>query len=92
MAEIDVQPLASGRFRVRVVTGTGEHGYEVRVPADLAERMGAEPAEVARATFAFLLDREPPTSILPSFDCTVVSRYFPEYESALPGYLRPASA
>jgi hypothetical protein len=36
---------------------------------------------------AFLLDREPPGSILPSFDCTVVPGYFPDYESELPGYL-----
>ena len=43
---------------------------------------------VARATIAFLLDREPPGSIMPSFDCTVVPRYFPEYEAELPGYLQ----
>ena len=30
-------------------------------------------------SFNFLLDREPNTSILTSFDLTVISKYFPEY-------------
>ena len=29
----------------------------------------------------FLLDREPNTSIMASFELTVISRYFPEYEN-----------
>ena len=32
-------------------------------------------------SFKFLLDREPNTSILASFELTVISRYFPEYEN-----------
>jgi hypothetical protein len=83
--EIGVEALGDGRFQVTV--GHAAHTYEVGVPADLAARLGAEPAEVARATLAFLLDREPPSAIMASFECTVVPRYFPEYESALPGYL-----
>jgi hypothetical protein len=87
MAEIDVQAVEDGSFRVRVQAAGAEHAYSVSVPGGLAARLGAEPAEVARATLAFLLDREPPSSILASFDCSVVPRYFPDYESALPGYL-----
>ena len=30
-------------------------------------------------SFKFLLDREPNTSILASFDINVISRYFPDY-------------
>jgi len=89
MAEIDVQPLDEGRFQVRVAAGGGSHTYRVSVPSALAERLGAEPAEVARATLAFLLDREPPGSILASFDCTIVPTYFPDYEADLPRYLPP---
>jgi hypothetical protein len=37
-----------------------------------------------RASFAFLPEREPPTSIMPSFDLPVIERYFPEYRSELP--------
>jgi hypothetical protein len=87
MAEIDVRALDEGRFEVRVRAGGGSHTYRVGVPADLAGRLDAEPAEVARATLAFLLDREPPSSIMSSFDCTVVPTYFPDYEAKLPQYL-----
>ena len=48
---------------------------------------GHAPERVIEAAFAFLLDREPKESILPSFDVTVISRYFPEFEKELPGYL-----
>lgn len=88
MTEIDVRALDDGRFEAAVTTGGARHTYRVGVPADLAERLGAEPAELVRATLAFLLDREPPTSIMSSFDCTIVSRYFPEYEREVRGYLR----
>lgn len=36
---------------------------------------------VARS-FDFLLEREPPTAILASFDLSVIRRYFPEYDRA----------
>jgi hypothetical protein len=43
--------------------------------------------EVVRASFAFLLDREPATSILPRFSLEAISRYFPEYTRELRQYL-----
>jgi hypothetical protein len=33
-------------------------------------------------SFDFLLEREPPSSILASFDLSVIRRYFPEYDAA----------
>jgi hypothetical protein len=41
------------------------------------------PDDLVRRSFAFLLEREPPTSILRSFDLTVIARYFPEYEAEI---------
>jgi hypothetical protein len=35
--------------------------------------------ELLNFSFNFLLEREPNTSILSSFDLTVISKYFPEY-------------
>jgi hypothetical protein len=32
-----------------------------------------------RRSFDFLLEREPPSSILRTFDLAVIGRYFPEY-------------
>jgi len=43
----------------------------------------ATPDDLVRRSFAFLLEREPPESILRSFDLTVIGRYFREYESAI---------
>ncbi len=38
------------------------------------------PEEVVELSFYFLLEREPKDAILPSFDLSVISEYFPEYE------------
>jgi hypothetical protein len=61
------------------------HTVRVRV-TDLArlDPGATEPTELVTASFAFLLEREPPGSILPSFDLTDIARYFPEYERAFP--------
>lgn len=47
-------------------------------------RYGHEDLErVVRASFEFLLEREPASSILPEFSLDVIGRYFPEYEDEL---------
>ena len=33
-------------------------------------------------SFDFLLEREPPSAILATFDLAVIQRYFPDYDSA----------
>jgi hypothetical protein len=38
-----------------------------------------DPEELVRASFAFLLEREPRESILRRFDLPVIERYFPGY-------------
>ncbi len=70
---------------VIVLTEGHENQYEVTVhPADL-ERWGSgddEPAveDLVSRSFDFLLEREPPESILRSFEVSVIQRYFPEYD------------
>lgn len=63
--------------------------YEVTLsPTDLRRLApGARPEAVVHAAFRFLLDREPKEAIMRRFDLTVISRYFPEFESELPRYL-----
>ena len=39
--------------------------------------------ELLEFSFKFLLDREPNTSILSSFELTVISRYFLDYEKSV---------
>ena len=50
--------------------------------ADLARLApgDTDPSDLVARSFAFLLAREPKTSILRRFDLPVIARYFPEYE------------
>jgi hypothetical protein len=55
-------------------------------PADI-ERWanGGEREDVERLvakSFDFLLEREPPSAILTTFDLSVIQRYFPDYDRA----------
>lgn len=49
--------------------------------ADLERWGGGQPVEdLVRRSFDFLLEREPPSSILRRFDLSVIARYFPEFD------------
>ncbi len=81
---------APGGWTCRVtVGGSGpatSHDVTVR-EADLA-RLGpgaADPTDLVARSFAFLLAREPKTSILARFDLLVIARYFPEFEGEIAG-------
>jgi len=87
MAQIVTQAVDERLYEAEVTVDGRHYAYRVSVPDDLVERVGADRAAIVRATIAFLLDREPPTSIMARFDCSVVARYFPEYETELPRYL-----
>jgi hypothetical protein len=68
---------------VRVGDDPAATHHEVTVSRDLLGRMrpgAAEPDELIRDSFAFLLEREPRETILRSFDLPVIRRYFPEWE------------
>ena len=60
--------------------------HEVRVTqADLARLApgAVDPRDLVERSFAFLLEREPPSSILRRFDLPVIGRYFPDYEASI---------
>lgn len=64
----------------------GATTHVVDVPSGLAEELGwssAEEVELVRESFAFLLEREPATSILRHFSLEVIGRYFPEFRGEL---------
>ena len=81
---IDVGCVADGdgyRCRVEVSDGISTSRHLVRVsPSDL-ERWGrGRPVEqLVRASFDFLLQREPKESILGEFELSVIKRYFPDF-------------
>ncbi|MFT4690090.1 MAG: hypothetical protein ACI9OD_002303 [Limisphaerales bacterium] len=60
----------------------------VAVQTDYAESLtkgntNTNTTRLIEASFEFLLEREPNTSILRQFDLPLISRYFPEYESVI---------
>jgi hypothetical protein len=83
-----------GAFAVRVRGPKSETTHTVSVPSGFAEKLGlgAVPSEeLVRASFMFLLDREPASSVLPRFALDVISRFFPEYQAELAGYITPST-
>jgi hypothetical protein len=82
-ARIEVEKLDASHFRVRVIEAGSESIHQVTLdPKDYARLAvpTADPEELIRESFQFLLEREPKESILGRFDLSVISRYFPEYE------------
>jgi hypothetical protein len=60
--------------------------HEIRVaPGDLARLApsATDPIDLVERSFAFLLEREPPTSILRTFDLMVIGQFFPAYEATI---------
>lgn len=81
---------SDGSFTVKVRGPKDETSHTVTVPTGLGEAVGAAgvpPEELVRASFMFLLEREPASAVLPKFSLDVIGRYFPEYPSELGKYL-----
>ena len=80
-----IKKVAEDVFEV-TISGSVETQHEVTI-TDIAHhhltsgRVTNE--ELLDFSFKFLLEREPNTSILSKFEITVISQYFPEYETEL---------
>jgi hypothetical protein len=82
---VSVQQMNDKTFKV-TVTGTATTTHTVTVEPDYCKKLtgGRVRAEMlVEKSFAFLLAREPNTSILRSFELPVIGRYFPEYETTI---------
>jgi hypothetical protein len=82
MAEVHVLPMAPGQFGVECAEGDTVTHHTVSVPERLLDDIGLprmDPLRLVEESFAFLLEREPLTSIMASFELTDISRFFPEY-------------
>lgn len=88
---IENQHTAGDEWLVSIRGSVLTH-HRVRVSeADVARlSQGRSAEELLRESFAFLLEREPNTSILASFDLPLIGRYFPEYEAEIRTRLRRA--
>jgi hypothetical protein len=82
---VSVRQIDDRTFQV-TVTGTTTTIHTVAVEPDYCQKLtgGRVRAEtLVEKSFAFLLAREPNTSILRSFELPVIGRYFPEYEPTI---------
>ena len=93
MAEISVSradTLDGWLLTVRVSERGGATEHRVSLSCDYHAQLTqgrATPEQLAEASFAFLLEREPKESILRSFELPVIARYFGDYERRIGDYL-----
>jgi hypothetical protein len=86
---VTVTPIDSTTFEVMVERATTTT-HKVTVTAPYYEKLTGKritPEILVEKSFRFLLDRESNTSILRSFDLSVIGQYFPEYERVIKGML-----
>jgi hypothetical protein len=82
---IKVERVDSNTFKVVVQQGTTTT-HTVTVTPDYYEKLTGKKVaaeQLVEKSFEFLLQRESNTSILRSFDLTVINGYFPEYERTI---------
>ena len=81
---IEVKHSAGDEWVVSVRGAVITH-HRVRVTKTDLDRFseGRSPEDLLQESFRFLLEREPNTSILTSFELPLIGRYFPEYESEI---------
>lgn len=82
---ITVRHEHGNEYAVTVQDQRGSTTHVVTVwPSDVERYApGAEPEELIEAAFEFLLEREPPSSILGTFELPTIERYFPEFASVI---------
>ena len=85
--DVDCRPGSDGwTCAVAIAEASTRSGHTVNVRTGDLERLdptATEPSDLVRRSFEFLLRREPKESILASFDLTMISRYFPDYETEI---------
>lgn len=83
--DLRVAPNGPRTFRVEV-PGDRTTTHLVEVPPDLLDALGLgdDAGELlVRESFAFLLEREPASSIMREFSLDVIGQYFPEYREEM---------
>lgn len=73
---VEVRPHGPHSYAVAVTEGENTTHHVVEVPEELRDD---DEERLVRESFLFLLEREPATSIMPTFSLDTISRYFPDY-------------
>jgi len=80
-------PTANGWTCTVRVDEKGRTVSEHTVTVTMADKQRFAPhstiEDLVTRSFEFLLEREPPTSILPRFNLTEIERYFPDYPTTI---------
>ena len=82
---ISIKIVSNNEYEVAVKSKTVTT-HLVTLSDEVHEKLTKEKVtkkELLDFSFKFLLDREPNTSILSSFELTVISRYFSDYEKSV---------
>ena len=86
MSEITVTPMDDRHYGVQLREGDVTTTHRVAVPPAMVEDLGltdVDPDVLVRESMAFLLEREPATSILPEFALSDIQRFFDDYYDEL---------
>jgi len=82
---IDVKTINDHEFEVTIDAST-KTVHQVTIPGGYYEILSGSrisKEDLIRKSFEFLLERESNTMIMRKFELTVISKYFPEYESVI---------
>ena len=82
MPKIIVTAIDEYHFQVTVIDSSNT-SHQVSIQPNYALKLTAgniTAAQLVEKSFEFLLEREANTSIMQSFDLSVIARYFPEYK------------
>jgi hypothetical protein len=83
MPDLDISAADTSTYDVTITDDDGRRSsHRVRVPSSMLTRLELAEAQepvLVRASLIYLLEREPPSSILPEFSLDEIATYFPEY-------------
>jgi len=92
MARLSIERTRGAEYRVTVEERGATTSHVVTVTAQDVARYapeGTSPEQLLDASFRFLLEREPPSSILGAFSLPVIERYFSDYPREIRTKLLP---
>jgi hypothetical protein len=86
--EIHIKTVSTNlgwHFTVTIDDPAGPSFHKVSMDKDFLTRVGADhhPEKVVKKSFEFLLEKEPKERILPEFDITEISTFYPNFISEL---------
>lgn len=83
MTNIIIAKTDDETFEITLTDSTSSTTHTVTITPEYRTKLGWREDEIEKLlekSFTFLLKRESKESILQSFDLSVISKYFPEYE------------